>query len=503
MDNDDKIVDEHRNEVLLFLKDELQPLSQEKPHAYDLEKEYEKTGKNKSPFIWVLMGCCVVVAGIFTFGISKYVDYNNNKIKVNIDVFNDLNLRNLLDIVSQTKEQQNQSIKEKSQLEAELSYAIKQAEQKRDADLFTLQSMKYGKSETQRRSAVIRQECADSIRKLHADYDVRIAAQDNLINQYQKQLSEYDSNKVEQAQKQEAVIDSERQLHEIEKQQLADKYEKNLEAYRTQMASVQKETLERQKSAVSEVTKKYQQEIDALDPVLPDKDGLLKKATSQEQGAAFEGDTVVKTLAPEASSEFRAAVTTVGKSYADFDTVKKIVASIPQKNSIPSYVQAMGAFAYSAGNYLTAASIQEINRLVSSIDSYKQQLVDAQKQKEAAVAAVTAEKVGVEQQNEMYQSYLESVCLQNKWQGLVIASSTTVKIPVYVVQNSRVYVDGSENADAKVHAIFKRKNSTIATGTLSFEDGSYYCTPNDVSAGSRIRVGDWLDIEPPSAIPEK
>src|SRR5574344_2354308 len=112
----DTMSNEHRSEVMLFLKDELQPLSHDKPHAYDLTAEYAKTKKNKSPFIWVLMALCFVVAIIATYGISKYVDYQNNHIKVSIDVFNDLNLRNLLDIVSQTKGQHDDAVKEKSEL---------------------------------------------------------------------------------------------------------------------------------------------------------------------------------------------------------------------------------------------------------------------------------------------------------------------------------------------------------------------------------------------------
>src|SRR5574344_1748623 len=140
MDNDNKVdkkMHQH-NEVLLFLKDELQPLSHDKPHSYDLETEYAKTRKNKSSYIWVVMALSFVVVGLVTFGISRLVDYNNDKIKVSIDVFDDLNLRNLLDIVSQTKAKQDGATREMSELQAELSYGQKQAEQKRAADLYTL-----------------------------------------------------------------------------------------------------------------------------------------------------------------------------------------------------------------------------------------------------------------------------------------------------------------------------------------------------------------------------
>src|SRR5574344_1831145 len=181
MDNDNHVIESipssHRNEVLLFLKDELQPLSHDKPHAYDLDAEYAKTKRNRSSSIWILMALCLVGAGLITFGISRYVDYQNKHIKVSIDVFNDLNLRYLLDIVSQTKEQHDNAVQEKSELEAELATGEKQAERKRDADLFTLQSLKLNAAETRRRRAAIQSEYAEALQSLHGTYDVKIAAQ--------------------------------------------------------------------------------------------------------------------------------------------------------------------------------------------------------------------------------------------------------------------------------------------------------------------------------------
>ena len=206
MDNDNKIKmsdDDEKKVVHLFLQDELQPLSQEKPHSYNLETEYAKTKKNKSPFIWILMILCFLLAGLFAFAMSRYVDYTNNNISINIDSFDDLNLKNLLDIVSQTKSQYDTAVNDKSELEANLNNSLQQAERKRDADLFTLQSLKLSSKENLKRKNIINTEYKTTVQNLHDKYDVQISTKQGLIDQYQKQLAEYDSSKVEQAKQQE------------------------------------------------------------------------------------------------------------------------------------------------------------------------------------------------------------------------------------------------------------------------------------------------------------
>src|SRR5574344_2675166 len=320
MDNDNKVdkkMHQH-NEVLLFLKDELQPLSHDKPHSYDLETEYAKTRKNKTTSIWILMIAAVIVVGLFAFGISKYVDYTNNNIKININAFDDLNLRSLLDVFGQSKDKYDTAVKEKSELEAELAYGTKQAEQKKEAELFTLQSLKLNPKETNKRAAVIRKEYDDTITALHAQYDVQIDAKQNLINHYKEKLDEYDSNKVTQAKEQEAAVDSQRQLNEFEKQQLIMKYENEIDKLRGQMNSSQQDSFDRQKQAVTVITNEYQARIDALDPTIADDKGIISRATAQKQNETYQGTTFMYQLNPYASEDYRQAITDTGKILDDF-----------------------------------------------------------------------------------------------------------------------------------------------------------------------------------------
>lgn len=500
MDNDDKMKNEntlpesmskeHRSEVMLFLKDELQPLSHDKPHSYDLETEYAKTRKNKSSYIWVVMALSFVVVGLVTFGISRLVDYNNDKIKVSIDVFDDLNLLNLLDIVSQTKAKQDGATREMSELQAELSYGQKQAEQKLEADLYTLQSLKLGPIETNRQKKNIQAEYNNTLQNLHDTYDVQIATQENLIKQYQQQLADYDSSKVEQAQQQEAAIDSTKQLYEIERRQTQAKHEQEVANLRNQLTQQQKIDFENQKTAVREVTTKYQKEIDTLDPVVNGYDELLTRAQTSTHSQSSELSSLIKQLPPNVSGEYRTALNDAVTSYADFAMAQQVVVGIPQKNSVPNFVKAMAQLTYHTGNSVVAASIAEINRLANQnpMQTQATQVSDAAEKEDLLEAQVT-----------QYENCLASMCQSNDYDGILLSFSKTIKLPVYVTEKVRAYFMDPSYAGMVVKGTMKRKNAKIATVTILLEDGQYYCRTDDVSAAGRLRLGDYLIVDKPQA----
>ena len=81
--NEENLVLEEKNEihqkVMLFLGEELENIHKSsQKQIYDIEKEYDKTKKHKSPFVaLILAGCFVVVIGI-SFMIHKIVTVKNS-----------------------------------------------------------------------------------------------------------------------------------------------------------------------------------------------------------------------------------------------------------------------------------------------------------------------------------------------------------------------------------------------------------------------------------------
>ena len=105
MDNDIKIIDKKESsqthkDVMLFLDDELNLLQKENAiSSYNLEEEYEKTKKNKSLFSFLILAGCLVVVIFVSWGLKRYINQKNENITVNLEEFDNLNLKGLLDSV--------------------------------------------------------------------------------------------------------------------------------------------------------------------------------------------------------------------------------------------------------------------------------------------------------------------------------------------------------------------------------------------------------------------
>ena len=92
MDNDNKIIIQ-KPEVELFLQDDIYAFNREKPKMYDLEKEFANVKKQKKhTILWPLI-ILFIISVLLTLGITYYIRYQNRQISVNVDVFEDINLR--------------------------------------------------------------------------------------------------------------------------------------------------------------------------------------------------------------------------------------------------------------------------------------------------------------------------------------------------------------------------------------------------------------------------
>ena len=144
MDNDNKI-NISKPEVVLFIGDKLVPSDLSATNSYDIESEFAKAKANRSyKVIFIIVGIGIFVV-LFSILFSKYIKTNNEKMKVSVESFDDLNLRRLLDSVSRIENELSLAVSEKKQIDDAYKESILSAEQVRDADLHTLQYMNLSK----------------------------------------------------------------------------------------------------------------------------------------------------------------------------------------------------------------------------------------------------------------------------------------------------------------------------------------------------------------------
>ena len=371
MDNDNKINEENlvleeKNEihqkVMLFLGEELENIHKSsQKQIYDIEKEYDKTKKHKSPFVaLILAGCFVVVIGI-SFMIHKIVTVKNSEIQVSLQKFDDLNLKGLLDTVSSAQSNYDNAVKTKTTIEANMESKLKTASETYENDIFILDSLKLSKTQYDNRLEKIKKQYNENVSEIHKEFDESIAQAEKQIQEYKKQLAEFDTAKIEAAREQEKALNSERQLRKLETEKLTKEYEERIAEINNSMEEMRIKNSEEMRNTVLEVTNKYQAEIDTLDPQLNDENAnSIIQEVSMYDVENFTG----KQMFDESeiySEKIENAVKAYQNLYDEYDYIDKTVASIPQKKSIPQYVKTSRSLVNAMGKafYNTTMSLYD------------------------------------------------------------------------------------------------------------------------------------------------
>lgn len=282
MDNDYKVIIQ-KPEVELFLQDDVYAFNREKPQVYDLEKEFAKVkAQKKHTILWPLI-ILFIVSAVLTFGITRYITYQNRQISVNVDVFEDINLRKLLDMVSRLEEQVKQAKNNKARAETRMQTELETALAEKDAEIFTVQALPISAKEKNKKIAEIETNYESQIAEINSRYTKEFETLDLEIESLQEQINAYDSANVERAQQQQAAIDSQRQLFELEKQQLTENYENTINQLQTQVNAMKAEELSIRKKITEEISREYQAQFESLEKEYNAKLNALDPKITQDE----------------------------------------------------------------------------------------------------------------------------------------------------------------------------------------------------------------------------
>ena len=282
MDNDYKVIIQ-KPEVELFLQDDVYAFNREKPQVYDLEKEFAKVkAQKKHTILWPLI-ILFIVSVVLTFGITRYITYQNRQISVNVDVFEDINLRKLLDMVSRLEEQVKQAKNSKARAENRMQTELETALAEKDAEIFTVQALPISAKEKNKKIAEIETNYESQIAEINSRYTKEFETLDLEIESLQEQINAYDSANVERAQQQQAAIDSQRQLFELEKKQLTENYENTINQLQTQVNAMKAEELSIRKKITEEISREYQAQFESLEKEYISKLNALDPKITQDE----------------------------------------------------------------------------------------------------------------------------------------------------------------------------------------------------------------------------
>ena len=352
--------------------------------TYDLEEEYAKTKKNKSFKNYIILASTIVAVILISFGITAYIDHKYSNIEVDIDVFEDLNLKNLLNMVGQLQSDLSNARDEKRHLELDMNAELNRIDLKLEAEKDLISKKRILSGEKEKQIASAESAAQAEKRKVKSDYGSKIANVKITIDDLESELAKYESSSLQVAQEKQSVLDSERQLFELEKKTLKNEYETTIQELRTKMALQQEQAVVEQKRAVELAIREYQQRIDELDPVISDSDIVLtpqvQAKTDNKNESADEGRSESSSESADASSDRSTSVAQSEKTMPEKDMIESANDYLQNINSISSYISSI-PYENNLGDYsnkiqentknleLVFDQIEQINSIISYFDS--------------------------------------------------------------------------------------------------------------------------------------
>ena len=475
MDNANEInADFTHKEVALFLGDELKNQDEQHAVTYDLVEEYAKTAKNKKKFVWILLGICVFIVTAGTFLTAALVSKSNHRITINIDSFDDLNLRSLLNSAGRVQNLYETAVKNKQTLEENRDDELTQAQQTRENALFTLESVASvaTKDSINERKIKIELDYNTEIERIKQEYEPKIAESELEIQKYKAQVDSYDKNRLSEAQGAESSLDSTKQLHDIEMKTQAERYEKKIRELRQQLVAQQIKAAQDQKNAVEEVRSIYQAKIDLLDPKAREQSSeqnkIILDAGIKNQTASSTLWHSVETLDfstndytdASSSPQFLASVQKAAGELSELRTLAYRFKPIPMENSIKDYVPAMMHQTY-----------QIASDLAKSGKNLQTELKEFESLAEALLSDRTADGIILNTKN----APSFTVYLANFSQSKV----DEIGVPVQILSGNRAVAEGT---------LAKSGEKFILTQTLPPADEKAKNPPYQPIVGDKLKI---------------
>ena len=462
MGNDNKIskasvnTEQRHKEVLLFLNEELNRLQTGKAsESYNLEKEYEKTKKNRSLFSFLILFISLAVVFLIAWGITAGINKQNEEITVNLQEFEGLNIKNLLDSVSKVQANYDAAMKNKTNIISDRDVALHKAEEKRDSDLFLIDSLSLEKPEADKRKKTVYEEYEQAVALVNEVYDPQLVLADNELAEYKRQLDEYDTAKLEAARQQEQALDSERRVHQLEMDKLSGEYEKRIAELQDSIAKERKNNSDQMRRSVTEVSQKYIAEIDQLDPdlTLTSAQGIVNTINAQEY-EAFDYEAFLQENEIQ-DDTVETGLAMFQQNYNKYLTVQEPFENIPYKKSAPAYIKASKNLVDNMGSVFEDTALKmagEKQELNTKVDNLENEVAGLNKQIEKIRKDAETEKAElkksleaqfVQEKQQLAADYVglyDGILASAKAQAVVISAHNKDKIRIYVVESSRAHI---------------------------------------------------------------
>ncbi|MFH2115141.1 MAG: hypothetical protein ABIJ86_11615, partial [Spirochaetota bacterium] len=443
-------------------------LVQKETKPYDLFMEFSATKLNRSFFVPLVTLATVVFFAIVAIATARVIQTISERQEVDISSFDDLNLKDLLDVAKRTEDEYVGLQRELSTLERERDAEIHTINEGYAAELEIITARRISDDEKRRLEQQAAQRRDQVIKQVELRFAPLLEAKALEVASAADRLEQYDSRMLDQARQNEEMLAAERKVFELEQQQLVEHYEARLSTLEQDIAAERiafnknkdelMQALQKARSAeMTETNLRYNPVFN--DPVIL---ALLEDSPTRPEPL----DTKAPASLLKAGLDASALETLALKTAADIRGLGDALADVPYFNSIPPTLAAMEKSAYAlADSYRRMADTAGL-ALLASQDRIK--ALEAEISSTRSVVSGTQEQLEtIRREQAVYSTAIDALAQLNGDAGYVL-EATTNSIKVWLRPISASMAPDDE--------WIVRGERTIATVSLSPEGPLYTAT---------------------------
>lgn len=269
--DDDKQVKELTTQTTIgrFLNRPIRPDDKDREH-YDLEKEFAKAAKNRSPMIPLVVVAFLVVLAAGSWLASQFTELASQESSVSIGSFEDLKLKEIFDTARKNKKDLESLQVQMDELtqESQARVALLTQTGNSKADIASVNDA------TGNQAKEILAQTARQVAAERASLAAALAPLKAQAEEVQKRIDSYDDRIGQMNRKNQQVLDTQQRLFDLEKQKMIDQYESRLQAQVDDAAAALVRVREERDALVSAMRSKHADDIRKLilkyNPVISD-----------------------------------------------------------------------------------------------------------------------------------------------------------------------------------------------------------------------------------------
>jgi ferredoxin-NADP reductase len=495
------------SKVQIFLQNSLSAVRKDREIKYNLQEEFAKTRHNRDWFVFKMIGGTVAVVVVLVAGFSFWAGGSSKNVKVDISVFEDLNLKRVLDIASRAEARLASIAKDRASILSQLSLETDNIRNQMAGELDILALQRMNAIDRAKRKADIERAYAKKERDLKASFDARLVEFDREMDEVRKQIESFDTKRIDEARAQKQMMDSQRDLYELEKASMQKSFDAKILEMAANIDRMQKENATLRSIQIRDLVEEYQSQLVALDPAFNDPAAVdLLEGSSVYAEPSVAPFTTPPQVIPAGVTATSEDFVRMNGAYTGLAYLLERVSSIPYVNESGDYVDTARKMALANGatsEKVITESFARIGELDTSLAATKAeaeataaklaeseaQLARTREAKAASDERLSALKDSLSGQNDL----LSAAAKTAGHDGYVTDSSDPASPGLLLLPESIEKIFAS--AEPKVY-IYREKKTLVAIAVLSRgKDGKIIVTIEEYIRKREPMLMDFVSFE--------